>query len=244
MENASLVAVSRQIALGAQMETVANNLANMNTPAFKSQSLLFAAMLEGQEGFIDDPLGPVAFNQTLGTYVDFSAGSLASTGNPLDVGISGEGFFSVETPDGVRYSRNGRFALGPGGELIDSSGNKVLGNGGGPLVIPEATDISIATDGTISANGAVVGRLGIVSFDETHRLERTGDGLYDAGDMAATPMEAPEVAQGMIEQSNVSAVHEMTRMVEVSKEYQRITRLIEQESERQRLALQRLSRAG
>lgn len=236
MENPGYVALSRQMALARQMEVIANNLANLNTPAFKGEGMLFTEYLEQVPGTDE-----VSYVQDIATYRNLSAGPISNTGNPLDVAINGEGHFVVETPAGERYTRNGVFRLDPNGRIVTAQGYPVLGQGGAPLIVPpNAGEIVVAGDGSVSTDIGPLGRLEVVTFDDLDTLTPVGAGLYDAADQEPSPVAQPTVMQGAIEGSNVIGVIEMTNMIETSRSYQSTARLMEGEHERQLRAIQNL----
>ena len=244
MENPSFIALSQQVALSRHMEVLANNLANMNTPAFKAERLVFTELLEETQAPGLDDMGPMSFVEPHATYLDFSEGSLTPTGNPLDVAISGDGFFAVQTAEGTAYTRAGRFSLDAEGTLVTSSGAPVLATGGAPVQIDATSPISIAGDGTISTDQGVVARLQVVRFDDSQQLQRGPNGTYTAGDETPIEVASPQIVQGMVEESNVSPILEMTRLIDVSRSYQRMTQVIEAEHQRQKSAINTLSKAA
>lgn len=222
MDNTSYVALSRQMALERQMTVVAGNIANMNTHGFKAESLLFEQVLEraGQPG-------RVAFVQDVGLIRDLGAGALETTGNPLDLAINGEGYFTVETAAGPRYTRNGHFTMAADGTITTSGGQPLLDADGAPIVLPlNAGPLDVARDGTLSADGVVLGRLGLVRFADELPLQREGESLF-ASDQAPEPVAAPDIAQGRLERSNVQPIIEMTRMMETVRAFQNTQRLLE-----------------
>lgn len=236
MENPGYVALSRQMALARQMEVIANNLANLNTPAFKGEGMLFAEYLEQVPGTDE-----VSYVQDVATYRNLSAGPISNTGNPLDIAIDGEGHFVVETPAGERFTRNGVFSLDANGRIVTAQGYPLLGQGGTELIIPpNAGEIVVAGDGSISTDLGPLGRLELVTFEDPNTLVPIGGGLYDAGDQEQTPVAQPTLLQGAIEGSNVVGVIEMTNMIETSRSYQSTARLMEGEHERQLRAIQNL----
>jgi len=243
MENPSFIALSKQMALGRHMEVLSNNLANMNTPAFKAERLVFTEMLRQTAGQDHNDMGPMSFVEPHGTYLDFSEGSMTPTGNPLDVAIAGDGFFAIQTADGTAYTRAGRFSLDATGTLVTSDGAPVLAAGGGPVQI-QSTQISIAGDGTISGDDGVIARLQVARFDDMQRLQRGPSGTYLPGDETPIEVTSPQVIQGMVEESNVSPILEMTRLIDVSRSYQRMTQIIESEHQRQKQAITTLARAA
>ena len=222
MDNTSYVALSRQLTLERQMAVVAGNIANMNTHGFKTEHLIFEEVLEraGQPG-------RVAFVQDVGLIRDLGPGALETTGNPLDVAINGEGYFTVETPAGPRFTRAGHFSLDGNGALVTSGGHLLLDAGGAAIQLPPGVgELSIARDGTISTADGIQGQIGLVRFADDTRLRREGDSLL-ATEQVPEPVAEPEIAQGRLERSNVQPILEMTRMMETVRAFQNTQRLLE-----------------
>jgi flagellar basal-body rod protein FlgF len=222
MDNTSYVALSRQLTLERQMAVLAGNIANMNTHGFKTEHLLFEEVLEraGQPG-------RVAFVQDVGLIRDLGPGALETTGNPLDLAINGEGYFTVETPAGPRFTRAGHFGLDGNGALVTSGGHRLLDADGAAIQLPPGVgEISIARDGTISTADGIQGQIGLVRFADETRLQREGDSLLMT-DQVAEPVADPEIAQGRLERSNVQPILEMTRMMETVRAFQNTQRLLE-----------------
>jgi len=229
MENSLSVVLSRQGILARQMEVIATNLANTNTSGFKAESMIFSEFLEPTSKS-DAPLSMV---HDVAYLRDMSEGTMQSTNNPLDLAISGEGFFAVQTVQGERFTRLGAFQLDNRGQIVTLAGDPVLGAGGAPINIPQGTStITITRDGAISADATLVGTLRIVQFAEAQALSKDGGGLYDPKDQAPQPAADAKVLQGMIEASNVKGVAEMTRMIEVVRSYQAAGKMAENEHRR------------
>ena len=241
METPTLVALSRQTTLRRQMDIVANNIANMNTSGYKGERMMFVEHLvksRGGERILGDK---VSYVRDIATMRDLSNGPLEQTGNPLDVALEGEGYFVVQTDTGNNYTRNGRFKLDEGGQLVTSSGDPVLSDGGQPFFLtPGDTKISVARDGTVSTQNGVLGKLAVVKFDDEHRLRPGAGGLYDTED-TGTPVENPMVAQGMLEGSNVQPVIEMSRMIQVHRAYDAVKGFVEKEDDRMKKMIRDLS---
>jgi flagellar basal-body rod protein FlgF len=236
MDNPGYVALSRQLTLSRQMEMIANNLANMNTTAFRGEQMLFREFLAGSGSEREE----VSFVRDPAQLRDLSIGPMSNTGAALDVAIDGPGYFVIDTPQGPRYTRDGHFKLDAQGQLTTAAGDPVLA-GGGPVVFPiDAKDIQIASNGEVSTEQGELGRLDIVTFDNEQLLERVKGNAYDAGDATAIAAVDAEVTQGMLEASNVRGIGEMTRMIETQRSYQAAQRLSEQEHERQRRAIRSL----
>ncbi len=152
MENTTLVALSRQMALERQLDVVANNVANVSTSGYKSDSSLFEEYLRSgahEDNFIGNDRR-VSYVQDRGTIRDFTQGPAERTGNPLDVSINGKAFFTIQTPGGERYTRDGGFQINAQGQLVTSGGNPVLGNNGPIVFQPTDHDMKITEDGTIT----------------------------------------------------------------------------------------------
>jgi flagellar basal-body rod protein FlgF len=232
MENTASVALSSQMVLSQMMDIIANNMANIATPAFKSESLTFRESLEkaGNEESLSLVIGGSTFS-------NFSEGPMSSTGGTFDVAIHGDGFFSVETSEGTRYSRLGRFQLDSKSMLVTGSGESILDSGGRPIRIPQQDgEITIAGDGTISTHSGPVARIAVYDFEDLQALQKVGDGLYKTDQTAKLNRDA-KVVQGMVEDSNVNGVLEMTYLIDVSRAYQAAQKLIEAEFDRQKQAI-------
>jgi len=228
MENSLIAALARQSVLTRQMAVISNNLANLNTAGFKTESLIFKEQVE-----------PAGKNQVISLvhdvsyFRDVSEGPLTNTNNPLDLAIRGDAFFAVKTPEGVRYTRHGVFQLDNLGQIVTTDGNPLLGAGGAPIAIPPNTsNIIVAADGTISADAAQLGRVEVFRFDNPAALAKVGNSLLDAKGQAAQPARDSDIAQGMIEGSNVNGVVEMTRMIDTVRSYQAASKLVDMEHQR------------
>ncbi|MBH0236870.1 flagellar basal-body rod protein FlgF [Methylobrevis albus] len=241
MENATLVALSRQIALRRNLDVIADNVANITTDGFKRQALNF-------EEFVMPKARASSFERAdrINTFVadwttttDFGSGSIEQSGNPLDVAINGNGFFVVQTPDGERYTRAGNFRIDNGGRLVTADGQPVLGEGGEILFEQNEIGIEIGADGSIASSAGVKGRLRLVAFEDDRLLRKAGANLFET-DAAPEPAVGVQVMQGAIERSNVSGVVEMTRMINATRSYEQITKVIKDQDELRSRAISRL----
>ena len=235
MQNALLIGLSRQVALSRELDVVANNIANMNTTGFKADGSLFEEYLNSAARAADTR---VSFVQDRATWIDMSAGALERTGNALDVAINGDGFFAVQTQRGVRYTRNGSFQINPSGQLVTAQGDPVLGDGGPITFQPTDRQISISPDGTISVRegnskaDSQRGKLRLVSFANPRQLQKDGNGTLNyAGNDAPVEAKTATIAQGSLEKSNVRAVVEMSRMIEITRSYTQIAAMLQQQSD-------------
>lgn len=238
MENPIYIALSRQNALRRQMDVVANNVANMNTTGFKQQRVMFTEFLERPAMHEQ-----VSMVQDRAVVRDLTAGGMTSTGNTLDFALTGDGYFTVDTASGRRYTRNGSFRMDDQRQLVDGSGLPVLADNGQPIVIPpNTTTIEVKGDGTVTTELGPVGRFNIVTFPRQQMMTEVGGGLYVSDEQPQAAPPETKVAQGMLEQSNVKPVLEMTNMIEVNRQYQQVQRIIDNEHERIRTVIQRLGR--
>jgi flagellar basal-body rod protein FlgF len=240
MESTSYIALSRQSALWRQLDVIANNMANANTPAYKGEQMMFREFLMDTRSSNRATGTKLAYVQDMGVLRDTREGPLTKTDNPLDVAIHGDGFFEVETQAGMRYTRNGHFRLDEAGMLVDSQGYAVMDNSGNPIIFaPNETQIAIAGDGTVSTENGQVGKLKVVRFANEQDLRKVGDSLYETQEQPEV-MERPTLAQGMMEESNVQPVVEITRMTELLRQYQAAQNMIDREHERQMKAIETL----
>jgi len=237
MENSIYIGLSRQIALQTNMDIVANNIANMNTSGFRGQNPVF-------EEYISNPTNgddPLSFVSDYGQYQMSDPGPLRQTGNELDVALVGDGFISVQMPDGgTGYTRDGSFHLRSDGTLVTSSDMPVMGDGGIIVLPTDSAHISIDENGVISDNDGPVSKLGVVEFANIQTLEPAGHNAYTCPESGVEPKNTT-VSQGFIEGSNVKPVTEMTRMIEIMRNFQSTQNILKSEHDRMREAVQKLT---
>jgi flagellar basal-body rod protein FlgF len=232
MDNTSYVALSRQSALQKQMDVIANNMANLNTVGFKSEEMM-VAQADVKTKSDTTPFGrQVSFVRDLGTVRDPKEGALTKTGAPLDVAIHGSGYFTLDSPGGARYTRAGHFRLDENGMIVSGDGMPVMQANGTPIIVaPNEAQINIAGDGTVSTENGQIGQMRIVSFDNEQDLKNDGDGTYITTATANT-VARPNLTQGMLEDSNVEAISQMTTMLTVMRSYQSIQNILDNEQDR------------
>lgn len=242
MENALYVSLSRQIVLQSQMDMVANNVANVTTPGYRAQNLLFNEYVTDPKG--QGPSYSMVYDR--GDYTSTAPGPMQTTGAPLDIGLQGPGFFEISTPQGPRYTRGGSFTLNAIGEIVMPNGDKLSSGGGSGISIPqESKEIMIDEHGNVSTETGVVGKISIVEFGNTDQLIREGSGLYRAPiNATTTPASHTKTMQGLLEGSNVQAVVETTRMINILRDYQSLQRIIQNEHDLERNAIQKISGQG
>jgi flagellar basal-body rod protein FlgF len=253
MENALLVGLSRQMALSHELDIVANNIANIDTTAYKADNALFAQYLMPKASD-DEFTGSdrrISFVQDRATWIDLSPGAVQKTGNPLDVAIEGNAYLAVQTPSGVRYTRNGALLTNASGQLVTDEGYQVLGDNGPITFQPGDHDVIISPSGIITVrNGsdptdAPRGRLQLASFAQQSQLQKDGGSMFlaPAGVNPTAPPLGTRVVQGAIEKSNVNAVAEISRMIQITQSYTDIANVLEQQNDQRKNALSQLSQA-
>lgn len=251
MQNALLIGLSRQVALGRELDVVANNIANINTSGFKADGAVFEEFIgnKARSGGLSQRDSQVSFVRDRATWIDMSQGAMERTGNPLDVAIVGKGFLAVQTPAGERYTRNGGLQVNNIGQLVTSEGYQVLGESGPIVLQPKDRDISISKDGTISvregedaATESERGKLRLVNFAQAGQLQKDGAGTFKAVNGAAPAADTTsQISQGTIEKSNVHSVLEMTRMIEVTRTYTQVATMLAQQSDLKKSSLDKLA---
>ena len=243
MDNALFVGLSRQMILRREMEIIANNIANMDTTGFKMESMLQKTDPAEPAVTLGGPR-PVKFVAPDGVARDFGQGALIKTGGELDMAIEGKGFFQIQTPQGPRFTRDGRFTTDPTGRLVTQAGHAVLDASGGEIPIDmEKGQVAVGADGTLTQGIEQVGKVGMFAFANPGALEKAGDNLFrNASNLTPNPATEARLRQGHLEGSNVKPVLEITRMVEVSRAYEQTAKMMDSEAELARRTVERLGR--
>jgi flagellar basal-body rod protein FlgF len=194
------------------VDVITNNLANANTTGFKRD---FGTILESENG-ID-----------VGTKIDLSAGDMVTTDNDLDVAINGPGFFAIQTPSGVRYTRNGSFSLDQNGELVTKDGMQVLNSSGSTIKVGHGK-VAIQDGGAVTVDGSEAATLKIVNFKDLGKLQKEGlsrlawngtpDGVADVPE--------PRLKGGALERSNVNAIDEMVHLMSSYREFEAVQKTL------------------
>lgn len=241
-----------------RLNSITNNLANVNTTGYKKDELAF------KDTFImfahDQIMEPVATVRSKKLFpepihiakprlavskTDFSQGSLKVTGGPLDVALHGEGFFKVQTPDGEYVTRNGHFRQTADGTLVTEQGWPVLGTGG-PITLPANAKVTIDDAGQVFNGNEVVGQLQVVTYENLDVLEKRGRNLFQprpGANAAEIPAEGTTVAQGFLETSNVEVVTEMVNMIEAQRQFEAYTKVMQSTDTLDKDAIQRVAKA-
>lgn len=236
MENAGYTTLTRQSGLLREMRIVANNIANTATAGFRQEGLVFSEYVQSVDG-----ASSLSMGQGNARLTSFAQGGLTQTGGTFDFAIEGDGFFLVQTPSGERLTRAGAFSPNAEGDLVTMDGYPVLDAGGAPLFIPQGVaDLSVASDGTISAEGNPIGQIGLFRPLNAQAMVRE-DGVMFRADEGFEPVDDAQVLQRYIESSNVNPILQLTRMIEVQRAYELGASFLEAEDERLQKALRSLS---
>jgi flagellar basal-body rod protein FlgF len=245
MDQVSITAASGLQSRMEALDMVANNLANTTTGGFKLDrefySLFTAAENEGDDEAASTKL-PLIQKQ----WTDFSQGVLAPTGNPLDVALSGKGFFTVNGPAGPLYTRNGSFQLSPSGQLTTSEGYAVRDTNGQPIQTQSQDPLEITPDGSITQSGQTIGQLQVVNFQDPSTLQKMGNSYFLPSDPKNVPTAAADttVVQGKTENSNVAPAESAVRLVGLMRQFEMLQKAITITSDMNKQALTEVAKVG
>lgn len=211
------ITITRQSGLMAEMQSVANNVANMSTTGFRKEGLLFSEVIQTSPGARDS----VSMGAARVRLTDDTQGPLKQTGGTFDFAIDGSGFFLLETAEGQRLTRAGVFSTDGNGELVSPDGHRLLDAGGAPIFIPpDARGVTLASDGTLSAEGAPLAQIGLWEPVDVNNLRRQTGVMFEAADGVQPAEPGAKLLQGFVEGSNVNPLLEITRMIEVQRAYE------------------------
>lgn len=240
MENTGYTTLTRQAGLLREMQSVAHNIANVSTTGYRKEGVVFAEFVRNV-GAGEPSLSMANANVRRS---DFSQGPLALTGGSFDFAIEGPGFFMVATPDGNRLTRAGAFTPDENGFLVAPDGAQLLDAGGAAIFVPpDARAVTVGADGTVAADGIPLGQIGLWSTEDPRTMTRAEGVRFDP-DGQAVPAEEGRILQGFIEGSNVSAVSEITRMIEVQRSYELGQTFLDREDDRVRAAIRTIGQQG
>lgn len=242
----SVVLLSDQLALQRRMDIIANNIANSGTTGFKREGVEFNTLISNGSASRAAAQN-ISFVYDRATYRDVSPGTTKMTGNSLDMAIQGKGYFQIQTPQGIQYTRNGAFQTDNQGQIVNSQGMPVLSDGGQPIILPEdARDLTISGDGFITAQVGTgstrsqLGKIGLVKFENDQIVKPVGNGMLTTT-QTAEPVTGNVLVQGALEDSNVSPVLEITEMIKVQRAYEMAANMISAENTRLNTAIDKLS---
>jgi flagellar basal-body rod protein FlgF len=244
MGSANNVSLSLATAMQRSLDLTANNMANATTAGYKATRPLFESV--SADGSTD--ADAVNYVRDSGNYLDTSQGTMLPTGNPLDLAISGTGWFSYESDSGnVAYGRNGQLVVDANGRLSTLSGAAILDDGGSPITLPEEVgqNIAVAGDGTMTdLDGTLLGQIGVFRIPDPNQLTPIGNGMYllPSGAPSAEVTSQSQVMQGYSEQSNVEPALEMIRLMDVQRTYERAVQVMNDANELTKQAIRRIAR--
>lgn len=228
MDNAIYATLARQSGLMREMQSVANNIANVSTTGFRREGVIFSE-------YVTDPgLGaePLSMAYAHGRNIDLSQGPIEQTGGAFDFAIEGDGFFQIETPEGNQLTRAGSFTPSAEGELVSPDGFRLLEAGGAPIFVPtDQGPVALAQDGTLSVAGAPVAQVGVFLPADPTELRHVAGTRFSAPS-GVEPAEKATLLQGFVEGSNVDPVSEISRMIEVQRAYELGQNFLDREDER------------
>ncbi len=237
MEPGAFAIVGSALIQQRRLELLANNLAQISTPGYKADLPIFR-IYDSETGteteqFNQFDSAVVEQSAWKFTHIDFTQGPAKLTNNPLDLALNGDGFFVLQSPDGPRYTRSGRFTLNAEGQIVAPQGWPVLGQGGAPIQIANVNNTSggifINATGQVISNGSVAGTIKIVDFPKPYALEKKGFSSFAPVDetVALTTPEDTKIQQGFVEGSNVNAIGEMTKLIEISRLYEAYLKMLQ-----------------
>lgn len=228
--------LTRQSGLMREMQVVAHNIANISTTGFRREGVIFSEYVAGL-----DTEPSLSMGHASARHIDLRQAGISQTGGAFDFAIQGEGFFLLETPQGQALTRAGNFTPNAEGELVNADGDRLLDLGGAPIFVPpDAGPVAMAADGTLSAKGTPLARIGLWlpanPLDMTHR----GGTVFHSTDVE--PIENAKILQGFVEESNVNPISEIARMITVQRAYELGQGFLDKEDERVRGVIQTLGR--
>jgi flagellar basal body rod protein FlgG len=244
MEPITAIAASGLRARMESLDLVANNIANATTGGYKADRE-FYGLYVAPEAAGNDSLTTMPVIER--PWVDHSQGVLHPTGNPLDVALSGKGFFAVNGPSGPLYTRNGNFRVAVDGKLTTSDGYGVrdsLSPLGVPLTLQATRPLEISSDGTVTQDGVVTGKLEVVDFTSTAGLSKQGSNYFRVNDPAVRPT-APSgtsVEQGHLETSNTGTAESAVRLVSVMRQFEMLQKAVSLGNEMNKKAIEEVAK--
>ncbi|MDR0517488.1 MAG: flagellar hook-basal body protein [Fibromonadaceae bacterium] len=245
MVNGLYTARDGMMLLQGMQDNTANNLSNANTTGFKKSLMASIAQIDIKRN--DElKLHQDEEHQMSENYIDYSQGSLMVTENPFDLALETQGFFEIETENGVRYTRNGSFTLNAMGDLVTLQGNRVLSTEGTRINMDESNDFSVSASGKVYAGGKEIAKISIVDFENKRdTLGREGYNLfYSKTGTLPNPVAYATVKQGFLESSNVSVVDSMVEMIRFQRNYEANQKSVQSEDETLQKAVNDIGKVG
>jgi flagellar basal-body rod protein FlgF len=226
MDPLTAIAASGLRARMESLDLLANNVANAATGGYKADREFYSLYVAPEADGAADPTATMPVIER--PWIDHTQGTLHTTGNPLDMALSGSGFFAVNGPNGPLYTRNGNFRVAADGRIVTGEGYAVRGQQGAPLTVVGRLPVDVSNDGTITQNGTVIGKLEVVDFSSTAGLTKQGANYFRAADPTQQPVAAPSasVEQGSLEASNTGSAEAAVRLVSVMRQFEMLQRAV------------------
>jgi flagellar basal body rod protein FlgG len=224
------------------LDLLANNVANANTGGYKADREFYSIYSAPEAAEYSASTMPVIERP----WIDLAPGTIRETGSPLDMALTGPGFFGVNGPSGPLYTRNGSFRLSAAGTLVTSDGYAVRGGGGTPVSLQRGQPFDIAADGTVRQGGLVVGKLEVVDFTGADGLVKQGANYFRAADPALRPV-APSgtsVEQGKLEASNTGSAEAAVRLISVMRQFEMLQKAVSMAGEMNQQVIQQVAKVG
>jgi flagellar basal body rod protein FlgG len=225
------------------LDLLANNIANASTGGYKADRE-FYGLYAAPEALDTDSVSTMPVIER--PWIDLSQGVIHSTGNSLDVALSGKGFLSVQSPGGTLYTRNGNLRLATDGRLVSAEGYPVRGTGGAPLTVQASRPVDISKDGAVTQDGNVVGQLELADFSSTAGLVKQGGNYLRVADPALrpSPPNGTSVEQGKLEASNTGSAEAAVRLVSVMRQFEMLQKAVSLGAEMNRRAVEEVAKVG
>jgi flagellar basal-body rod protein FlgF len=245
MDQVSAIAASGLRSRMEALDMLANNLANSSTGGFKLDREFYSVFSAQDEGYETEG-SPNSMPDIKGQWTDFTQGTLQPTGSPLDLAISGQGFFVATGPKGPLYTRNGALKLSPTGVLTTAEGFPVRSTTGEPITTQSQYPITVGADGTVQQNGETIAQLDVVDFKDRTVLQKMGNSYFTNTDAKAKPAPAADssVEQGRIEASNVAPAESAVRLVGLMRQFEMLQKAVTLTADMNKKSLDELSRVG
>lgn len=235
MDNIGYTSLTRQTGLWQEMQTVANNIANASTTGFRREGVIFSEYIHA----LGNGEASLSMAAARGRVIDQSQGALSQTGGAFDFAIEGDGFFQVSGETDSFLTRAGSFTPSSEGELVTPDGLRLLDSGGAPITIPtDANLVSVAADGTVSANGKAIAQIGLYLPDDPNELLHQNGSRFQANSNVQPAITNASILQGFLEGSNVNPISEITRMIEIQRSYEMGQHFLDQEDKRIRSVIE------
>lgn len=226
------------------LDLLANNIANADTGGYKTDREFYSLFIS-PDAEVPDGANLATLPVIERNWIDFSQGNLRTTGNPLDLAIEGKGFFAVDSPAGVAYTRNGSFRVSSAGKLVTADGYPARTATGGNLQLDPSGTMEMLADGTVMQGGQVVGQLAVVDFDNPQGLTKQGNNYFRTPDAKIPQRTATgQIQQGKLETSNVGSAEAAVRLVNITRQFEMMQRAVSICGEMNRKAIEEVAHLG